>query len=52
MLEKKMTLNDLKAKKGKEKIAAITAYDALMAKIFVGVIQLNYYLMLIHVHIV
>lgn len=34
MLEKKMTLNDLKAKKGKEKIVAITAYDALMAKIF------------------
>lgn len=31
-----MTLNDLKAKKSKEKIVAITAYDALMAKIFDG----------------
>lgn len=30
----KITLNTLKNKKGKEKIVAITAYDALMAKIF------------------
>lgn len=36
MLEKKLTLNALKNKKGKEKIAAITAYDALMANIFDG----------------
>lgn len=36
MLEKKLTLSALKGKKGKEKIAAITAYDALMASIFDG----------------
>lgn len=36
MLEKKLTLSGLKGKKGKEKIAAITAYDALMASIFDG----------------
>ena len=36
MLEKKMSLGALKAKKGKEKIVAITAYDALMAHIFDG----------------
>lgn len=36
MLDKKVTLNTLHAKKGKEKIVAITAYDALMAKIFDG----------------
>lgn len=36
MLDKKVTLNTLRAKKGKEKIVAITAYDALMAKIFDG----------------
>ena len=36
MLEKKMNLNELKAKKGVEKITAITAYDALMAHIFDG----------------
>lgn len=34
MLEKKMTITALKAKKGVEKITAITAYDALMAGIF------------------
>ncbi|RDU59676.1 3-methyl-2-oxobutanoate hydroxymethyltransferase [Helicobacter sp. MIT 14-3879] len=33
---KKITINDIKAKKGKEKIVAITAYDALMAGIFDG----------------
>ncbi|RDU71271.1 3-methyl-2-oxobutanoate hydroxymethyltransferase [Helicobacter aurati] len=31
---KKITINDIKAKKGKEKIVAITAYDALMSAIF------------------
>ncbi|TLD97491.1 3-methyl-2-oxobutanoate hydroxymethyltransferase [Helicobacter jaachi] len=36
MLDKKLTLNAFKAKKNKEKIAAITAYDALMAHIFDG----------------
>lgn len=36
MLDKKVTLNTLRAKKGKEKIVAITAYDALMARIFDG----------------
>lgn len=36
MLEKKMTITELRAKKGKEKITSITAYDALMAKIFDG----------------
>ncbi len=34
MLEKKMSITDLQAKKGVEKITAITAYDALMAEIF------------------
>ena len=34
MLEKKMSITDLQAKKGVEKITAITAYDALMAGIF------------------
>ncbi len=34
MLEKKMTITELRAKKGVEKITAITAYDALMANIF------------------
>lgn len=36
MLDKKVTLNTLRVKKGKEKIVAITAYDALMARIFDG----------------
>lgn len=36
MLEKKMTIAGLRAKKGIEKITAITAYDALMASIFDG----------------
>lgn len=36
MNETKCHLGDLKAKKGKEKITAITAYDALMAGIFDG----------------
>lgn len=36
MLDKKVTINTLRAKKGNEKIVAITAYDALMAKIFDG----------------
>ena len=36
MLEKKLSLNALKAKKNIEKISAITAYDALMAHIFDG----------------
>ncbi len=36
MINKKITLNTLRAKKGKEKIVAITAYDALMANIFDG----------------
>lgn len=35
-MAKKITHNTLQAKKGKEKIVAITAYDALMAKIFDG----------------
>ena len=34
MPHEKITINHLKAKKGKEKIVAITAYDALMASIF------------------
>lgn len=33
MLDEKLSLTALKAKKGVEKITAITAYDALMAKI-------------------
>ncbi len=36
MLDKKMSIATLKAKKGIEKITAITAYDALMARIFDG----------------
>lgn len=40
MLDKKVTLNTLRAKKGKEKIVAITAYDALMARIFDGEVDM------------
>lgn len=36
MLDEKLSLTALKAKKGVEKITAITAYDALMASIFDG----------------
>lgn len=36
MLDKKVTLNTLRVRKGNEKIVAITAYDALMARIFDG----------------
>lgn len=39
-MHKTITLNTLKAKKGKEKITAITAYDCLMAKIFDGEIDI------------
>ncbi len=40
MLDKKMTLNTLCSKKGKEKITAITAYDSLMANIFDGEVDI------------
>lgn len=40
MLEKKMTIPMLKAKKGQEKITSITAYDALMASIFDGEVDI------------
>ncbi|RDU59360.1 3-methyl-2-oxobutanoate hydroxymethyltransferase [Helicobacter marmotae] len=40
MLDKKMTLGQLRAKKGVEKITAITAYDALMAHIFDGEVDI------------
>lgn len=40
MLDKKMNLHSFKAKKGKEKITSITAYDALMAKIFDGEVDM------------
>lgn len=40
MLTQKFTLNDFRAKKGVEKISAITAYDALMAGIFDGEVDM------------
>lgn len=40
MLDKKMNLHNFRAKKGKEKITSITAYDALMAKIFDGEVDM------------